>query len=346
MTGATLNRLFPNFTPGASANFGGMSTTGAVAQSTNGSERRPSGTLNLTEVHGNHTVKYGAEWREDRYPVSVFTNTAGNYSFTSAATVPNGSGVTADPALQVVSLSQGTTGFGYANFLLGGVQAVTIAVPAVYRSNKYQWSVFAQDSWKVTRKLTVDYGLRWDYGTYTREDYGRLGDLSLTTPNSSAGGLPGGLIFEANCNCSFAHNYPFAIGPRLGFAYSYDPKTVVRGGVGVVYNSTQWFGAGISNQANGPAAGLRPVDLPVVGWHSVHHQAAVARLHSHRRRAAELGDRRSRAHRSECGPPGADPPVVAQPAARNHQELCRRSVLGRQSRGLAARGALFRASTT
>jgi hypothetical protein len=252
LTGATLNRLFPNFAPGASANLGGMSTTGAPAQSTQGSERRPSGTLNLTEVHGNHTVKYGAEFREDRYPVSVFTNTAGNYSFASSAVAPSGSGVTADPALQVVSLTQGATGFGYANFLLGGVQGVTIAVPAIYRTHKYQWSAFAQDSWKVTRKLTVDYGLRWDLGTYNKEDYGRLGDLSLTTPNPSAGGLKGGLIFESNCGCSFAHNYPFALGPRLGFAYSYNPKTVLRGGVGVVYNSTQYFAAGISNQASGP----------------------------------------------------------------------------------------------
>ena len=234
-----------------------MSTTGAVAQSTAGSERRPSGTLNLTEVHGNHTIKYGAEGREDRYPISVFTNTAGNYSFTTPAIVgvpvPSGSGVTADPALQVVSLTQGTTGFGYANFLLGGVQAVTIAVPAIYRSHKYQWSVFAQDSWKVTRKLTVDYGLRWDYGTYTREDYGRLGDLSLTTPNPSAGGLPGGLHLEANCDCGFAHNYPFAFGPRLGFAYSYDPKTVVRGGSAL--SITQ-------RSISAPASAIRPTDPP------------------------------------------------------------------------------------
>jgi len=260
LTGATLNRLFPNFAPGASAAQGGLSTTGPLAQSTGGSERRPSATISLSEVHGNHTLKYGGEFREDRYPVSVFTNTAGNYSFTTPAIIgvpsPVGSGVTADPALQVTTLSQGTTGFGYANFLLGGVQALTIAVPAVYRSHKYEWAGYAQDSWKVTRKLTVNYGMRWDYGTYTREDYGRLGDLSLTTPNPSAGGLPGGLIFEANCNCSFARNYPYAYGPRLGFAYSHDTKTVIRGGAGLVYNATQYFGAGISNQASGPAAGF------------------------------------------------------------------------------------------
>ncbi len=146
LTGARLNRLFPNFAAGSSATVGGLSTTGAAAQSTNGSERRPSVTINISEVHGNHNVKYGAEWRQDRYPVSVFTNTAGNYQFTTVAlgvATPQGSGVTAQPALQLATLSQGTTGFGYANFMLGGVQGVDVAVPAVYRTNKHQWSIFA-----------------------------------------------------------------------------------------------------------------------------------------------------------------------------------------------------------
>ena len=104
--------------------------------------------------------------------------------------------------------------------MLGGVQGLTIAVPALYRTYKHEWALFAQDSWKVNRKFTLDYGLRWDLGTYNKEDHGRMGDLSLTTPNSSAGGHPGGLLFEANCNCEFAHNYNFGFGPRVGFAYS------------------------------------------------------------------------------------------------------------------------------
>jgi hypothetical protein len=265
LTGATLNRLFPNFNPGSNATVGGLSTTGPLAQSTSGSLRRPSATVSMTEVHGNHTVKYGAEWLLDAYPVGVFTNTAGNYVFSGAGT-PTGSGVTAQPALQAVTLSQGNTGFGYANFMLGGVQGVTIAVPAVYRSYQYQTALYVQDSWKVSRKLTVDYGLRWDYGTYNKEDHGRMPDLSLTTPNPSASGHPGGVIFEANCNCNFAHNYPYALGPRLGFAYSLDSKTVVRGGAGVVYNLTQWYdtlAGSTGNQATGgtPAFGQQIFQL-------------------------------------------------------------------------------------
>ena len=57
-------------------------------------------------------------------------------------------------------------------------------------------------------------------------------------PQSVRGRTARGLQFEATCNCNFANNYPYAIGPRLGLAYQIDSKTVLRAGFGVVYNST------------------------------------------------------------------------------------------------------------
>src|ERR1700740_3473144 len=56
--------------------------------------------------------------------------------------------------------------------------------------------------------------------------------------NPSAGGNPGAVIYEAPCHCSFSHTYPWAFGPRLGFAYQVLPKTVLRGGAGIIYNGT------------------------------------------------------------------------------------------------------------
>ena len=57
-------------------------------------------------------------------------------------------------------------------------------------------------------------------------------------PNAQDGNRPGGVIYEATCGCSFAHNYPLAFGPRPGFAYQITPKTVIRGGAGIIYNGT------------------------------------------------------------------------------------------------------------
>src|SRR5262249_24961499 len=68
----------------------------------------------------------------------------------------------------------------------------------------------------------------------------------------SVGGYPGGFIFEGGpnpCHCNFANNYPFAIGPRLGIAYQITPKTVLRGGWGIIYNQTGTNSLGINNAA-------------------------------------------------------------------------------------------------
>ena len=62
-------------------------------------------------------------------------------------------------------------------------------------------------------------------------------------PNPVAGGRLGTVIYEATCKCTFNHNYPWALGPRLGAAYQIAPKTVLRAGVGLAYGTAP-------NQAN------------------------------------------------------------------------------------------------
>jgi TonB dependent receptor len=213
-------------------------------------ERRPSFVTSTTWVHGAHTYKAGFEIRQMKYPNFNFTYTAGEYLFATysggltgagtsgtQATVGNVSNFTTQTSLNGATVNSGFAGFGFASFLLGGAQNIAINAPVNLQTSNYQSAIFLQDSWKVNRKLTLDYGLRWDYGTYQKEQFGRYGDFSSTTPNPSASGRPGALIYEANCNCNFANNYPYAIGPRLGAAYQLDDKTVIRGGVGIVYGS-------------------------------------------------------------------------------------------------------------
>jgi hypothetical protein len=129
-----------------------------------------------------------------------------------------------------------------------------------------------QDSWKITRKLSLDYGLRYDFGTYYQEEHGRAVDFSATTLNPKVGNIPGGFIFEGNgaglCNCTFAKNYPYALGPRLGAAYSVDNKTVVRLGFGVIYGQTSTNPLGVNtagivntNTVSSAGAGLPAMTL-------------------------------------------------------------------------------------
>ena len=103
------------------------------------------------------------------------------------------------------------------------------------------WSAYAQDDWKISHKLTFQYGLRWDYTPMGRETHYNQEEIGLNTPNPSAGGLPGGYIFEGygpgRCNCLFTRSYPYAFGPRLGAAYQINDKTVFRAGWGLTYSA-------------------------------------------------------------------------------------------------------------
>jgi hypothetical protein len=76
-----------------------------------------------------------------------------------------------------------------------------------------------------------------------REQYGRMSSAEFDRPNPAAGGRLGTVLYEATCNCTFNHNYPWALGPRLGAAYQIASKTVLRVGAGLAYGTAP-------NQAN------------------------------------------------------------------------------------------------
>jgi hypothetical protein len=248
-------------------------------------ERRPSFVTSATYVRGSHTYKAGFEIRQMKYPNFNFTYTAGQYTFGTSTSVGNASNYTTQTSLNGTTVSSGFAGFGFASFLLGGAQAIAINAPINLRTENYQSAIYLQDSWKVNRKLTLDYGVRWDYGTYQREQFGRYGDLSASVANPSAAGRAGALIYEANCNCQFANNYPYAIGPRLGFAYQIDTNTVVRGGAGIVYGSLDGSAAlgyssnsaAASTPAFGQIAGLLQNGIPSsvqAAWPTLNNPAA------------------------------------------------------------------------
>ena len=203
----------------------------------------------LTWVKGNHTFKFGGNGEfMGSYTIAV-NNLSGTYGFSS--------GQTAMPYLvntssgsSVANIGPNHIGLPYASFLLGAVDSAEVDPPSNVRFGKQQWGFYAQDSWKVTRKLTLDLGLRYDYSTWYQEQYGRSPNFAPNLANPTAGGHPGAVTYQATCNCDFAKNYPWGFGPRIGFAYQVLPKTVIRGGFGVEYTSTgvaQVFGAASGN---------------------------------------------------------------------------------------------------
>jgi hypothetical protein len=219
----------------------------------------------LTWVKGNHTFKFGgnAEF-QGSYTITV-SNLQGTYGFTSAQTampyLVNNSGLNS-----TANVGANHIGLPYASFLLGAVDTFEVDPPSRVRFGKQQWGFYAQDSWKVTRKLTLDIGLRYDYSTYYKEQYGRSPNFASNLANPTAGGYPGAVIYQATCHCDFAHNYPWALGPRFGFAYQLTPKTVLRGGFGIAYTGTgvaQTFGSASGNASAsntfGPAAPGQPL---------------------------------------------------------------------------------------
>jgi len=223
-------KLFPSLRGLSVTGFGGFSPSlfgvGPPVQAPM-TNYKPTANASLTWVKSNHTYKFGAELRVESFLTNVISPAYGFFTFSASQT-----GIPDEAYVKTLAV-----GFPYASFLLGQFDSGTIGAPAYSHVGKNSWGFFAQDSWKATRKLTLDYGLRWDYQGYLKETYGRFPNFSPTTLNPRVGNLPGALIFERD-GVEFAKVYPFAFGPRLGAAYQITPKTVFRAGFGISYGQT------------------------------------------------------------------------------------------------------------
>ena len=181
---------------------------------------------NMTWIKGKHTVKMGGEFQGHQDNYRNFGNGAGTYNYSQLETgIP---GVA-------------SSGNAFASFLLGSVDSGTAYFRDSLPGGRYKYSGFyADDTYKVTQKLTLDFGLRYEIQIPTSDPLGRLSYLNTALPNSGAGNLPGAYVFggagsgRSGFNRFFDIHYN-NIAPRIGFAYSLTPKTVIRGGYGIFY---------------------------------------------------------------------------------------------------------------
>ncbi len=200
---------------------------------------RPSYIVNdlLTWVRGKHTFKFGGEYRNLGENNRTDENEAGTFAFGRGAT----------------GLRDINSGSPIASFLLEAVENANVdfrTVSAWYpRSDA--WIAHFGDIWKITPKLTINYGIRWDMFRPSVEKYNQTTFFDPVGPNPGAGGRPGRLAFAGTDYgpASFGDRHPentFKKGfaPRLGIAYSLGPQTVIRTGYGLFYAQAYYPGWG------------------------------------------------------------------------------------------------------
>lgn len=127
-----------------------------------------------------------------------------------------------------LNFNGGRTGIGIADFLLGYPSQVQLGNPAVVDLRLKMYSGFVQDDWKITPKFTANLGLRYDFATWPYEGADRLTNLDPLTGQRFT---PANSKFGRSLVKTDKNNFA----PRIGFAYQFNEKTVVRAGYGRFY---------------------------------------------------------------------------------------------------------------
>lgn len=223
------------------------------------------GSLDLTHQVKSHTLDMGAEFR--RYKTSSMSGASAQGSYTSSGNLA----VQTDTTTVAHNI-----GFSLAELELGYLSSGSQIQNSDLSVTSDYWALYLQDHWRVTSKLTINAGLRWEYETPSYErnskeivkfDFNATNSTTVAAASaylSTVAGtnslLPssisptGGAVF-AGTNGYGKRPYKspvFDFLPRIGFAYSLDKKTVIRGGYGIFFDSlnSYYLSGGNSGSTN------------------------------------------------------------------------------------------------
>jgi Carboxypeptidase regulatory-like domain len=247
-------------------------------QSTNPQWQNPSlldPKVNFTWVKGKHSLKFGYEYEHvwmavnDNNPLYGSFSYSGGYSLCPSTTV-GGTKVPVNPACTAVNAAVSDN--YWADFLFGTTNNYSLANLFVVHLRQTLQSTYAQDDWKVLPNLTLNLGLRWEYGSPYSEQHNLLSNFdpisqkvltitpgyaatSAVTP-VSAGGVYGKTLVNPDLT---------DFGPRIGFAYAATPRIAVHGGFGMSYVHYTRAGSGDILAINAPNALFVSVTQPKPG---------------------------------------------------------------------------------
>ena len=212
---------------------------------------------NLSWTHGKHEMKFGFFYQRSNVNTFETGQPGGDYAFSGGFTA------LMDPATTSGGLNNAVpvvnTGAGLADMLLGYVDFAGLNQYPRFYTRQSDWSVFAQDNWKVSRRLTVNVGLRYEYWTPFRDKRSQATTLNLNAQGGPtvvyAGAAPitkqgfpqavvdaytaAGLRFQSAAEAGFPSDLwnmqKNNLAPRVGAAYQLTDKTVIRGAYGIYY---------------------------------------------------------------------------------------------------------------
>ena len=215
---------------------------------------------NLLWIKGKHNLTFGFQWQTLQDNETFALDAAFSFSNNETAQFVNG------------ALS-GTTGLSYASYLLGMVDSSTNTQDSVAETGgRYKtYAFYVQDDFKVSQRLTLNLGLRWDIWSPFTEVVNRMSFINPNLANPVAGGIPGALQFAGSgtdsCHCSTpVQQHNVNPGPRLGVAYRVGDKTVIRAGYSIFYAHA----GGVGGRTNGRQG------LSQVGFNGTNAQSSVA----------------------------------------------------------------------
>ncbi|MFN0170203.1 MAG: carboxypeptidase regulatory-like domain-containing protein [Bryobacteraceae bacterium] len=191
----------------------------------------------VTKITGKHTLKFGVDHRILRGNSIRNGNPSGNYNFPQ--------GLTGNPQ------TPAGTGSAYATFLLGAVGSATITTNVGESHEGFATAGFVQDDWRVSKRLTLNLGLRYDFQKQPVERHNGYSNFAPDLINP-LNGLRGPMVFAGvdGQPRSFRNEDHNDFGPRVGIAYDLrgNGKTVVRLGGGIYYPSI-FFRTGFGSTA-------------------------------------------------------------------------------------------------
>ncbi len=223
-----------------SINFDTYHEAGNDASNWYQDDRTVDGYDQVSWTHGQHNIMAGAELRKLTIGRQATNDPRGSFNFTGTppTCVPSGN---PPPCAAPDVTTYTSTGYGAADFVLGLAQtSMTPVLPVKGSIGEWRDGFFVLDNWQLFRKLTLNYGLRYELPTvpYSLNGYARIlnADETALIPTSNAS-----LAANFTPTPGFKFNGPNHNdwAPRIGFAYRATDRTTLRGGFGIYYNANQ-----------------------------------------------------------------------------------------------------------